>query len=123
MPAKPSSFYDAAWALVAKVPAGRVVTYGQVATALGSPRGARAVGYAMFYLAEHPEGAQVPWQRVVNARGEISIGGASFRPGLQRRLLEKEGVTFDCDDRIDLKRFRHILPATRESVVASKYLC
>ncbi len=101
----PPGFYQAAWDLVRKVPRGKVVTYGQVATWLGSPRAARAVGYAMFNV----DDPKVPWHRVVNSKGEISIGGHLHRPDLQRRLLEKEGVRFD-GERIDLARFGWELP-------------
>ena len=94
-------FYEAAWAIARQVPRGHVVTYGQVATWLGSPRAARAVGYAMFNVAE----ADVPWHRVINHRGEISIGGHLHRPDLQRSLLETEGVTFDARGRVDLRRY------------------
>lgn len=98
---KTPQFYKAVWALVKKVPRGKVVTYGQVATWLGSPRAARAVGYAMF----NTQDPKVPWQRVVNAKGEISIGGHLHRPGLQRELLKREGVVFD-GERIDLVAHR-----------------
>jgi methylated-DNA-protein-cysteine methyltransferase-like protein len=77
------------------VPEGRVVTYGQVAAALGDVRQARVVGWAMQVCPE-----DVPWQRVVNARGELST---SPRYGnLQRKLLEDEGVQFGADGRVDL---------------------
>ena len=95
------SFYDAVWALVRQVPEGKVVTYGQVATWLGSPRAARAVGYAMFNVAD--EG--VPWHRVINAQGRISVGGHIGRPSFQRWLLEAEGVRFDGEGCIDLRSF------------------
>lgn len=94
------SFYEAVWALVRRVPRGKVVTYGQVASWLGSPRAARAVGYAMFNVHD----PDVPWQRVINSQGRISIGGALHRPELQRQLLEAEGVDFDAEGRVDLKR-------------------
>lgn len=83
------------------------MSYGQVATWLGSPRAARAVGYAMFNV----QGDDVPWQRVVNSRGEISVGGALHRPELQRALLEAEGVEFGQGGVIDLGRFGWIPPA------------
>ena len=100
--------YEAVWALVRTIPSGRVMTYGQVATLLGSPRGARQVGFAMFYAGL----TDVPWHRVVNARGEISPGGHPDRPAVQRALLEAEGVAFDADGRIDLQRYgwRPLLP-------------
>lgn len=96
------TFYHAVWDLVRRVPVGCVVTYGQLATWLGSPRAARAVGYAMFNV----QNADVPWHRVVNAKGEISIGGHLHRPGRQRELLEAEGVAFDAKGRIDLNQYR-----------------
>jgi methylated-DNA-protein-cysteine methyltransferase-like protein len=99
---KRETFYQAVWNLVRTVPRGRVVTYGQVATWLGSPRAARAVGYAMFSVRE----ADVPWQRVVNHQGRISIGGALHRPERQRELLEQEGVELDASGRIDLEEYR-----------------
>jgi len=95
-PAQVPSIYEAIWALVRQIPPGRVMTYGQVATLLGSPRGARAVGYAMFFV----RGGDVPWHRVVNARGMISFGGEVDRPPLQREMLQAEGVRFDDSHRI-----------------------
>jgi len=98
-----SSFYEAAWRLTRAIPAGRVMTYGQIATILGAPRGARAVGYAM--LASGGEG-DVPWQRVLNRNGGISTGGEAERPLLQRKLLEEEGIVFDGQGCCDLRRYR-----------------
>ncbi len=110
------SFYQAAWALVKQVPRGRVVTYGQVATWLGSPRAARAVGYAMFNVADE----SIPWHRVINAKGEISVGGHLHRPELQRQLLEAEGVRFDANGRLDLARYLWHPPAAFSSRVVSR---
>jgi methylated-DNA-protein-cysteine methyltransferase related protein len=95
------TFYDAVWALVRQVPRGRVVTYGQVATWLGSPRAARAVGYALFNV----DDPGVPWHRVVNAKGEISIGGQLHRPDLQEKLLKNEGVRFNPQGAVNLERY------------------
>jgi methylated-DNA-protein-cysteine methyltransferase-like protein len=90
------------YAAVARIPRGRVATYGQIATLAGLHGHARQVGYALHTL---PEGSGVPWHRVVNARGEISprADGASDRA--QKALLELEGVRFDPYGRIDLDRF------------------
>ena len=85
-----------------RVPRGRVVTYGQVAALAGLPRHAREVGRCLATLAE---GAAVPWQRVVNARGAVSPRGLWGDESLQRRLLEGEGVVFGAGGRIDLERF------------------
>jgi methylated-DNA-protein-cysteine methyltransferase related protein len=92
-------YYD----VVRRIPRGRVATYGQVAAEAGSPGHARQAGYAM---AACPQDADVPWHRVINARGEISrrAGERAFER-IQRALLEAEGVRFDRRDRVDLDRF------------------
>jgi len=97
-------FARAVYALVRDVPRGKVVTYGQVAAILGHPRAARAVGTALSNL-PRPMARLVPWQRVINAAGRISIRGDIQRPDLQRQLLEIEGVAFRRDA-VDLKRYR-----------------
>ncbi len=89
--------------VVRRIPRGRVATYGQVAALAGLGRHARLVGYALSAL---DEGSTVPWQRVVNARGEVSPRSDPFYERLQRRLLEEEGVAFDPGGRIPLARFR-----------------
>ena len=89
-------------ALVRRVPRGRVVSYGGVAAMLGAPRAARGVGQALHTLGSD---ANVPWWRVINRNGEISIKGDPVLAGLQRRLLEKEKVVFDAAGRVDWKRF------------------
>jgi len=98
------NFYDAVYRLVRQVPPGKVVTYGQVATLLGSPRAARAVGYALSNLRDGLE-FEVPWQRVINAQGSISAGGDEERGSMQRRLLEQEGIRFDKAGNIPLRLF------------------
>ncbi len=97
------STYEAFYAVVRRVPRGRVTTYGAVADAAGLRGRARQVGYAMAAL---PDGSQVPWHRVINARGEVSPrrGGSAFQ-SIQRTLLEAEGVEFDARGRVDLQRF------------------
>ena len=92
-------FYD----VVRRVPEGRVTSYGAVARGAGLPGYARQVGYALAAL---PDDTDVPWQRVVNARGEVSTRrGGSSGQRIQRAILEAEGVTFDQRDRIDLDRY------------------
>lgn len=98
------SFGDRVYWLVAQVPTGRVVTYGQIALYAGSPRAARAVGNLMRTSLK--KGVEVPWHRVINASGGISSKGDVERAELQRRLLEGEGVAFDAAGRCDLERFR-----------------
>lgn len=88
------------FALVQACPAGRVTTYGQLAKAVGYPRGARMVGWMMH---EAPQG--VPAHRVINSKGELT-GSPAFGPrGRMRQLLEADGVTFSPDGRVDLKRY------------------
>lgn len=92
-------FYD----VVRRVPSGRVTTYGAVAHEAGLAGRARQVGYAMAAL---PDDHDVPWHRVINAKGEISgrAGGRTFEH-IQRTLLEAEGVTFDPNGRVDLDAY------------------
>lgn len=97
------STYQAYYEVIRRIPRGRVATYGTVAREAGSPGRARQVGYALAAL---PDGHDVPWQRVVNARGEVSPRSAALGyERLQRTLLEAEGVEFDARGRIDLDRF------------------
>jgi len=98
-----SSSYPNIYAAVRRIPRGRVATYGQIATLVGVPRQARLVGYALSAI---PESNPIPWHRVVNAAGEISLRGASSAGVTQRLMLEREGVRFDARGRIELKRFR-----------------
>jgi methylated-DNA-protein-cysteine methyltransferase related protein len=97
----PKNFYEAVYRLVNRIPKGRLMSYGQIATLLGAPRASRAVGYAMRAC---PEG--LPWQRVINAKAQISARGDVERPILQRLLLEDEGIEFSLDDTCDLDRLR-----------------
>ena len=98
-----STSYARIYAVVARVPEGRVVTYGQVAELAGLPGQARQVGYALHAL---PSGSDLPWHRVINARGEVSRRAELGWEGFQRQLLEEEGVIFDCHGRIELDRYR-----------------
>ena len=98
-----SNFYDAVYKVVRKIPRGRVMTYGQIATILGCPRAARAVGYAMRASGRIDD---VPWQRVINAKGCISAKTEVERPLIQRVLLEAEGIIFDETGACDLKVYR-----------------
>lgn len=93
--------YESIYALVRQVPPGRVITYGQVARLVGGCS-ARMVGYAMAALSE---GMDVPWQRVINARGRISPHGFGYGSALQRQLLEEEGIIFRPDGSMDLDEY------------------
>ena len=101
-------FHERVFAVVRLVPAGKVTTYGQVATLLGSPRVARQVGFAMAGAGRAKQ--PVPWHRVINAQGAISNRGDFGRVEEQRALLEAEGVEFDEHDHVDLKRYRWHFP-------------
>jgi len=88
--------------MVSRIPRGRVATYGQLAELVG-PGGARQVGYALHALPAH---SRVPWQRVVNAKGRVSPRSVPGFDAVQRGLLEREGVAFGADGRVDLERYR-----------------
>jgi methylated-DNA-protein-cysteine methyltransferase-like protein len=98
------SFYSRVYEMVKKIPKGKVTTYGEIANLLDSPRAARAVGYALNAL-KKSEVDIVPWQRVINAKGEISFKGDTIRAKLQRKLLEQEGIEFNIVGQINLNRF------------------
>jgi methylated-DNA-protein-cysteine methyltransferase related protein len=106
-PPDPIIFNHQVWDIVRQIPAGRVATYGQIARMIPPLQGVDPKAYQAFgprwvgsAMAKCPE--DVPWQRVINSKGEISL-----RPGAeeQRRLLEEEGVQFNERGRIDLKIF------------------
>lgn len=97
------STYDLYYSVIRRVPRGRVATYGTVAREAGMPGRARQVGYALAALSD---GHDVPWHRIVNARGEVSRRSAALGyERLQQSLLEAEGVDFGARGRIDLDRF------------------
>jgi methylated-DNA-protein-cysteine methyltransferase-like protein len=123
--AGPSDRYARIYRVVRRIPRGRVATYGQVAELADLPGCARQVGYALHALSDdiHDEtddeadgethgeksaasAAAVPWQRVVNARGEISRRSSPGIEPIQQQLLEAEGVEFDARGRLDLSSVR-----------------
>jgi methylated-DNA-protein-cysteine methyltransferase related protein len=97
-----SSTYERIWAAVRRIPRGRVSTYGWVAEMAGVPGAARQVGYAMHALPPH---TTVPWHRVINAQGRVSLRAGGDPRLEQRFLLEAEGVVFDAGGRVSLERF------------------
>jgi methylated-DNA-protein-cysteine methyltransferase related protein len=99
-----SPLYESIYEMVRQIPAGQVATYGQIAEMVGLYGRARVIGYALFRVT--PE-SEVPWQRVINAKGMVSR--SPLRQGsdeLQRILLEQEGIVFDAQERIDLKQYQ-----------------
>jgi methylated-DNA-protein-cysteine methyltransferase-like protein len=99
------NFYEQVYAVVRRIPRGKVTSYGRVAQMLGRPRAARAVGYALNALKakkEQPAFVKVPWQRVVNSQGRISIVNRENSAQYQAELLREEGVVVSQDLRIDL---------------------
>lgn len=97
-----NSFFEHVYRVVSMIPPGEVATYGQIATYLGNPRAARAVGWALRAL---PDAIDVPWHRVINARGRISTSFREQDVNQQRAMVEQEGVIFDENGCIDLKRY------------------
>ena len=91
-------FYQQVYDIVAQIPPGKVVSYGQIVRMLGRPRAAREIGRAMRIC---PDG--LPWQRVVMQDGAIAGGGFAQ---LQQAMLEAEGVGFLPDGRVDMMSFR-----------------
>lgn len=104
---KRKSVYQLIYTVVLQIPFGLVATYGQIAKIVGGCT-PRMVGYAMAAL---NRGADVPWQRVINHKGRISARKSGPGDIIQRKLLEMEGVEFDGNDGIDLKKFRWMGPA------------
>ena len=95
-----SSFHKKAIAAIVKIPPGKVATYGQIALLAGSPRGARQV---VRVLHSSSEKENLPWHRVVNREGRISLGrGQGYE--LQKALLKDEGIVFHLNGSIDMKR-------------------
>lgn len=97
-----NEFQSRVYDIVATIPVGRVLTYGQIALMLGEPNRARQVGRA---LSVAPANRALPCHRVVNAKGELSAPEV-FGAGVQRAKLACEGIPFREDDRIDMKRYR-----------------
>lgn len=93
--------YEAIYAVVQRIPAGRVSSYGRVAVLAGLPGQARLVGYALHALRENG-GAEVPWWRVINHNGFISN---AYEAAHQQARLEAEGVEVSANQRVDLSRF------------------
>jgi methylated-DNA-protein-cysteine methyltransferase-like protein len=99
------NFYEQVYAVVRRIPRGKVTSYGRIAQMLGRPRAARAVGYALNALKDKqddPAYANIPWQRVVNSQGRISIVNREYSVNRQAEMLRAEGVVVSEKLRINL---------------------
>lgn len=94
--------FEKIYEVVKNIPEGRVATYGQVAFLAGNPRWSRVVGYALH---NNPEPNVIPCHRVVNREGRLAPSFAFGGDEIQRQLLESEGITFEPDGRVDLKKY------------------
>jgi methylated-DNA-protein-cysteine methyltransferase-like protein len=103
MPTAGAGAYARIYAVVRRIPRGRVATYGQIAELAGLAGHARQVGYALHAL---PQGTSVPWHRVLNARGTLSLRRDPGAEISQRLRLEAEGIRFDAGGRVPLQRVR-----------------
>jgi methylated-DNA-protein-cysteine methyltransferase-like protein len=95
-------YQERVYELVRRIPAGRVMSYGQIAETLGEGYTARTVGFVMHGADEN----NVPWQRVINAKGGCSTGRMTVPVDLQRKMLEDEGVVFSEKGFCDIERYR-----------------
>lgn len=96
-----NNFFQQVYGVVKRIPFGKVVTYGEIAQFLGNPRNARTVGYAM-----HSCDASLPWYRVVMKSGKLPFDETDSSSFKQKKFLEKEGITFLTNGRIDLEKHR-----------------
>ncbi len=103
MTTAPENIDERIWQVVAAIPAGCVASYGDVARHAGLPGAARRVGRSLRCL---PAGTRIPWFRVVNARGRLSLPAESRSHATQRQRLQAEGVVFRDNGSIDLRRYR-----------------
>ncbi len=99
---KTASFHERVKRLIKKIPRGKVATYGQLAALAGNPRGARQVAWVLHAASDKDK---LPWQRVINSQGTISLPRLEGYE-VQRALLEKERVRFGLRDQIDLARYQ-----------------
>lgn len=99
-----SNFYEQVYAVVRRIPRGKVTSYGRIARMLGRSHAARAVGYALNGLSDKqgdPAYADVPWQRVVNHVGRISIASRDRTANVQAEMLREEGIVVNDDLQIE----------------------
>ncbi|MBS1989657.1 MAG: MGMT family protein [Cyanobacteria bacterium SZAS LIN-3] len=105
--------YKKVYDIVRQIPEGRVLTYGLISHKLGGRLSAQGVGWALKALPKKKKGeladydsSNVPWHRVINAQGGISTGRIiEIPPDLQKKLLRREGVKFNAEDKVDLAKY------------------
>ena len=98
-----NQLYPKIYKIVAQIPFGKVATYGQIARLAGVGKNARIIGYALSAL---PQQIDIPWHRVINRMGKISFSPSrNNHDTLQKYLLEQEGVLFNSENKIDLKKY------------------
>jgi methylated-DNA-protein-cysteine methyltransferase-like protein len=96
--------YQVIYDTVRQIPYGKVASYGQIAAIVGRCS-AQMIGFALAALPNSSDAADVPWQRVVNGQGHVSPHGFGVGSGMQRALLEEEGVEFGLDSTIDFEKY------------------
>ena len=96
--------YDHIYNVIRQIPVGKVATYGQISRIVGRCS-AQMIGFALAALGKQTDAADVPWQRVINAKGRISPHGYGFGTNMQRALLEEEGVIFNLENEIDFDQY------------------
>ncbi|OHA01756.1 MAG: hypothetical protein A3C11_00155 [Candidatus Sungbacteria bacterium RIFCSPHIGHO2_02_FULL_49_12] len=105
------NFFQEVYRVTKKIPQGKVATYGQIASLISTPRAAQVVGFALRAL---PENSGIPWQRVINSQGRISIQNLRWSQSEQARLLKKEGISVVFRDKcywVDLSKYLYNFPA------------
>ena len=105
---KSKNFYEQVYTVVRQIPQGKVTSYGRISDMLAAPNAARAVGYALRALKDKKddrEYSNIPWQRVINSKGRISIVNREFGAHMQADLLRKEGVPVSEELRINLDKY------------------
>ena len=95
--------YKKIYDMVGQIPEGQVATYGQIAKLIGFPKHARHIGFALSRLENN---SHIPWHRIVNAKGKISLSGIDGCDDYQRMLLEEEGIVFNDKNLISLTDFQ-----------------
>ena len=96
------NFFTRVYAMTKRIPRGRVATYGQIAVLIGAPGAARTVGWALHSL---PSGTKVPWHRVINSQGRISISG-KYSADVQAERLKAEGIRVDKYLHVNLEKYQ-----------------